>query len=83
MVDFWQARLPQWQPHHRHAAAKLVLFLKIQARQWSVLLLMAAQVLVRIVDRGVLEVPEHPGIVRFRKGDRKKETIHYYWQPWI
>ena len=35
MVDFWQARLPQWRPHHRHAAANLVLFLKIQARQWS------------------------------------------------
>jgi hypothetical protein len=39
----------------------------------TVLPLMAAQVLVRIVDRGVLGVPEHPTIVRFRKGDRKRK----------
>ena len=33
MVDFWQARLPQWQPHHRYAAATPTTFYLTKFRQ--------------------------------------------------
>ena len=33
IVDFWQARLPQWQPHHRCAAATPTTFYFTKFRQ--------------------------------------------------